>query len=123
MNVCKPQTQRLRKEYNKTEVSLGNIRLILSKAKQKLSKLKFNLAVTATKNKSNIKFEVRVHFLLYLIYSLISIYFTWGNLIQTYMKHDHIQLFLPSYKYTILPNMLPPNFMPFLFGNPLNKSS
>lgn len=49
MNVCKPQTQRLRKEYNKTEVSLGNIRLILSKAKQKLSKLKFNLAVTATK--------------------------------------------------------------------------
>lgn len=79
MNVCKPQTQRLRKEYNKTQVSLGNIRLILSKAKQKLSKLKFNLAVTATNHKSNIKFEVHVHFLLYLIYSLIFYLFYLGK--------------------------------------------
>lgn len=79
MNVCKPQTQRLRKEYNRTEVSLGNIRLILSKAKQKLSILKFNLAMTATKNKSNIKFEVCVHFLLYLIYSFIFNLFFLGK--------------------------------------------
>lgn len=97
LNVCKPQIQRLRKVYKNIEASLGNIRLILSKTKQKLSMLQFSITTTAKKRTIlNLRYICVFYFILYI--HLFSIYFTLGNVIQIYMKHNHIQLFLPSYK-------------------------